>query len=145
RGGVGPASIARLLTRVGGGITEFPAPTPGDLNDIVAGPDGNLWFTDAGRNEIGRITTSGAVTKFPGPTAASRPGGVAAGPDGNLWFTERAANKIAWITRAGVVTELSCPLAPGSGPTSITVGSDGNLWFTETASGSVGRVRVPKK
>jgi virginiamycin B lyase len=26
------------------------------LQDIVAGPDGNLWFTEGGGNKIGRIT-----------------------------------------------------------------------------------------
>ena len=51
----------------------------GDLNDIATGPDGNLWFTDAGSNEIGRITTTGAITKFAVPTAASGVHGIIAG------------------------------------------------------------------
>jgi hypothetical protein len=29
---------------------------------IVAGPDGNLWFTEFFANKIGRITTAGVVT-----------------------------------------------------------------------------------
>ena len=37
------------------------------------GPDGNLWFTDNSNNSIGRMTTSGAVTMFPIPTAGSGP------------------------------------------------------------------------
>lgn len=28
--------------------------------DITSGPDGNFWFTDAGANAAGRITTTGA-------------------------------------------------------------------------------------
>ena len=36
------------------GITPARAP-----NDITAGPDGNLWFTEAGGNRIGRITPAG--------------------------------------------------------------------------------------
>lgn len=52
-----------------GKITEFsgpplpgvdsgpPAATAG-IKIITAGPDGNLWFTDAGNNKIGRITVS---------------------------------------------------------------------------------------
>jgi hypothetical protein len=35
-----------------------------DPMGITAGPDGNLWFTGAGSDKIGRITTSGAVTEF---------------------------------------------------------------------------------
>jgi len=139
--GSGPALIARITPL--GGLTEFPVATPGDLDDLTAGPDGAVWFTDSGRNEIGRISTAGAITKFAVPTPASGPDGITAGPDGNLWFTERLASKVGWVTPAGVVNELVCPLAPGSGPTSITTGSDRNIWLTETATGKVARVRLP--
>ena len=45
-------------------ITESPVPTAGGIpQDIAAGPDGNLWFTEGG-NRIGRITTAGVVTGF---------------------------------------------------------------------------------
>ena len=59
---------------------------------IVAGPDGNLWFTEFnGGNRIGRITTAGVITEFStGITAGALPYGITAGPDGNLWFTEAA-------------------------------------------------------
>ena len=36
---------------------------------IVAGPDGNLWVAARGASEIARVTTAGAVTDFPTPTA----------------------------------------------------------------------------
>jgi streptogramin lyase len=139
-GGTGPAMVARIAPP--GGIKEFPVATSGDLNGITAGPDGNIWFTDAGQNEIGRITLAGAITKFPIPTPASGPDGITTGADGNLWFTERVANKIASITPAGVVSELGCALTPGAGPTSIASGADGNVWFTETAAGNLGAVQV---
>src|SRR2546421_732505 len=64
------------------------------LEEIVAGRDGNLWFTEYGSpGEIVRITPAGAVTEFkagvvPGFTANSGPYGITTGPDGNLWFTE---------------------------------------------------------
>ena len=36
----------------------------------MAGPDGNLWFTEPNDgNSIGRITTSGKITEFPIPEA----------------------------------------------------------------------------
>src|SRR6185295_14239366 len=72
-------------------ITEYPVPTPASVPlDIIAGPDGNLWFTEftPGVRTIGRITRAGAITEFPlAPNPASGPFGIAAGPDGNLWFT----------------------------------------------------------
>src|SRR5215467_8204965 len=55
---------------------------------IVAGPDGNLWFTEARGNQIERITPDGKITEFALPTANSSPGSITVGPDGNLWFTE---------------------------------------------------------
>lgn len=82
-------------------ITEFPIPTAlSGPEGITAGPDGNLWFTEAAANKIGRITPDGSITEFPIPTAASRPRKITAGPDGNLWFTESSGNKIGRITTA---------------------------------------------
>jgi serine/threonine protein kinase len=38
-------------------ITEFPVPTAGSFpNEITAGPDGTLWFTEWVGNKIGRFT-----------------------------------------------------------------------------------------
>ncbi|MDB5289629.1 MAG: hypothetical protein JWL69_870, partial [Phycisphaerales bacterium] len=63
---------------------------------IVAGPDGNLWFTDPGDHAIGRLMPNGQVTLFPlsgagaaGGTAASQsPIDIIVGSDNNLWFTD---------------------------------------------------------
>ena len=121
-------------------VTEFPIPTSGSgPQDIAAGPDGNLWFTEQAANQIGRITTTGIVADFPIPTANSLPQGIAAGPDGNLWFTEQAANQIARMTTSGVVTEFVIPTT-NSNPWYIAAGPDGNLWFTEYFGRKVGRI-----
>jgi streptogramin lyase len=112
-------------------FTTFALPTPNSApTGIVAGPDGNLWFTEANANQIGRITPGGAVTEFAVPTAGSGPTGIAVGPDGNLWFTEINALQIGRITPAGVVTEFRLPTS-GFRPVSITSGPGGALWFTE--------------
>jgi len=105
---------------------------------LAKGPDGDLWFTEPATNSVGKITTSGAITKFPIPTAGSEPRGITAGPDGNLWFTEASGNNVARITTTGAITEF--PTATGSGATSITKGPDGNLWFTEYNADKIGRI-----
>ncbi|HUO29439.1 MAG TPA: hypothetical protein VMU80_09490 [Bryobacteraceae bacterium] len=69
-------------------------------------------------NNVGRITTAGAITRYPVPTSYSELNGIAAGPDGAIWFTEST---------------------PDSFPHGITAGPDGALWFTETA-GRIGRI-----
>ncbi len=76
-------------------ITEFPVPTAASRpTTITLGPDGNLWFTEADGNNIGRLTPAGSITEFPVPTTGSGTGEIAPGPDGNLWFTEFTGNNI---------------------------------------------------
>ncbi len=105
--------------------------------DIVAGPDGALWFTNATGNSIGRITTAGAVTTFSDPSV-SGPIGIAAGPDGALWFTNATGNSIGRITTAGAVTNFTD--ASIHDPQGIAAGPDGGLWFTNATGNSIGRI-----
>jgi virginiamycin B lyase len=142
------------------GVSVFPI--PGQSADrsswygsshIVAGPDGNLWFTDSGNNQIDRVTPQGQVTTFSLPTHTASdgttddpsPDDIVAGPDGNLWFTEFGVDRIGRITPSGTITEFQTPTAD-SNPTGIAVGSDGNLWFiesgwsTENGPNAVGRI-----
>ena len=114
------------------GVRESEPPTT-PRTGSPPGPDGNLWFTEHVRRQIGRITTAGIVTEFAVPTPSSNPQGITAGPDGNLWFTEAGANKIGRITTDGHDHRVPLP-APSSSPTGITAGPDGNLWFTESGA-----------
>ena len=69
------------------------------------GPDGTLWFTNLQGGAIGRITTGGTVTSYPGGPGS--PKAIAAGPDGTLWFTDGAVNSIGRITTAGSLTPFT--------------------------------------
>jgi len=143
-----------------GTITEFTVRL-GDsggigLEDIAAGPDGNLWFTSHGLNGegiIGQITPAGVIIEFGLPTPFSPPAGITAGPDGALWFTEAGEGgnvgdgrngRIGRITTDGLtITEFNLPLTANKtpiGPNDITTGPDGNLWFTESNSAQIGRI-----
>jgi streptogramin lyase len=51
----------------------------------------SLWFAETLANKIARITTTGIITEFAIPSAATQPVGVASGPDGHVWFAESAA------------------------------------------------------
>ena len=135
-------------------MTEFTGGvTPGfsfdsEPFDIIAGPDGNLWFTEYRGSRIARITPAGVVTEFNLPMPGRQPSHITTGPDGNLWFTEGAPGGIGRITPAGVVTEFLGGDTPGFTaeriPSGITTGADGNLWFTETRDpGAVVRVVLP--
>src|SRR4051812_10792337 len=74
---------AVTITEFSAGITASSSP-----QGITAGPDGNLWFTEAA-GRIGRVTPQGAITEFStGISPNSNVDGITVGPDGNLWFTE---------------------------------------------------------
>jgi streptogramin lyase len=103
----------------------------------VAGPDGNLWFTEFLGDRIGRITPSGTINEYSVPTTPSGPSGIAVGPDGNLWFTEGVGN-VAYITTAGVFKEFA--LVPTGDPVYITAAPDGYLWLSEQFANRVVRV-----
>jgi streptogramin lyase len=123
-----------------GYITEFSGLSSG-ADEITAGPDGDLWFTEYGGNRIGKITTGGTVTEYTtGLSSNADPDGITAGPDGNLWFTEYAGNRIGKITTTGTISEYSSGLSSSADPAAITSGPDGNLWFTESNTQKVGKI-----
>jgi streptogramin lyase len=76
--GLTPGGVARITTA--GVITEFTAGlNPGqgaDGDDLLSGPDGNLWFSDRGSKAIGKISlqipptaTTGAASAVTNTTA----------------------------------------------------------------------------
>jgi virginiamycin B lyase len=95
-------------------------------NDIVEGPDGNMWVTRESVNGVARITPAGVVTEFP---LANTAYGIAVGPDDNLWVS----------TTIGVIkvppgdpdnpTAFDVGLANGRG---IVAGPDDRMWVAGT-------------
>jgi len=133
----GPASSPVTIYQI------VPGPVCGGVyapNNITSGPDGALWFTNAGQQEIGRISTSGVVTiyRLPAHTVADN---IVAGPDGALWFTDAysiGTTAIGRISTAGAVT-----LYPISGlPWPITAGPDGAIWFAASVPVSPGSLNL---
>jgi len=112
---------------------QFSIPTAqSSPTDIVAGSDGNMWFTEEAGNNIGRITPAGVVHEFPLPEGGSDPYGITAGSDGRLWFTEIVGNRIAAITTGGSIEEFT--LGDQDDPTYLIDRLDGTIW----AAGSLG-------
>ena len=139
---IGGSSVVTPIGRITptGTITMFTI--PGDYYDpqaIIAGPDGNLWFTLYGGSYIGRMTPTGSVTEFQTTNMAQA---ITTGPDGNLWFTEAnfggSNAQIGRMTPSGNLTEF--PLPSSDSAKAITTGPDGNLWFTEPGVAQIGRM-----
>jgi len=100
----------------------------------VAGPDGALWFAESSGNNIGRITTSGAITEYPVPTVAGGLGGITAGPDGALWFIEEGSGKIGRITTPASTSPLVAAILPSS--RSVQVGNTATAFAMIMNAGS---------
>lgn len=55
-------------------LDEYPVPTPSTPVGITTGPDGNLWFTEAVGNKIGRMSPTGTlIAEYPLPGEFSTP------------------------------------------------------------------------
>ncbi len=126
---------------VSGTITEHELPHPeSNPYGVACGPDHRIWFTESGRNAIGRIDpASGEISEFDIPTADSFPRDITPGPDGNIWFSENKSGRIGRITPAGVITEFPIP-TEGAAPIGIAAGPDGSIWFCEFKTATIGRI-----
>ena len=106
-----------------------------DPTAITAGPDGNLWFTDAASpDRIGQITPAGLIAEFTDPSL-NNSRDITNGSDRALWFTNlgtksvNTKGSIGRITPTGKISNFTGPYVEM--PDSITGGPDGNLWFTD--------------
>ncbi|MDX8153691.1 hypothetical protein SK069_18995 [Patulibacter brassicae] len=93
---------------------------------LAAGPDGNVWATIGGADDVARVTPDGTVTTFDLPGVTS-PVGIASGPDGALWVTQSGGvARFAAADPAGTTT--ATPLPSIVDPREIVAGRDGVLW-----------------
>jgi streptogramin lyase len=122
-------------------LFDLPTPDPG-LSNIVAGPDGALWFNEQNGFAVGRITTTGAVTAFPVPRASYSADGdgpttiVSSG--GGLWTLANVGSTIDEISTAGAVTQEYANLNQSA--TNLAPDSVGGVWATSLAGAGGGPV-----
>jgi streptogramin lyase len=122
--------IAELSPNDPDSITEYDV--PGTPLGIVAGPDGNIWFTEnANGHKIGVFspTSDTVINQYALPSGDSA-GAITLGPDQNLWYAD-PSGKIGTITTSGTITEYPVPYTD---PVAIASGPDGNIWFTGTGT-----------
>jgi streptogramin lyase len=143
--GIGALGAVRAADA--GSVAEYPIPSGlPSIGALAVGPDGNIWFTDAGNNAIGRIAPTFAASSYVeyslGASYAGL-GAIAAGPDGAMWFlASQAPPFIGRISLDG--GQNACPLPTASaGAWGLTLGPDGAMWFAETNANRIGRF-VPR-
>ena len=144
-------AVAGTLAAPGGAsaaptIDEFPIPTAASSpQDIVQGPDGNLWFTENATNKIGRVTPGNppTITDFQDANMAGGPFGITVGPDGNIWYTEQGGNDIGRMPPGNPAGVLEFNVGGAlNGPRGITAGPDGNLWVVSAGNEDIVRVNT---
>ena len=119
-------------------LAEFPIMVGPNstVTFLAAGPDGNIWYTDASNDNIGRMTPMGMSTLFTAPQV-SDPIRIAPGPDGNLWFTEFIGNRVSKITPTGTISRYTI-MTSSAFPVAIASDKSAGLVFLEI--GKVGRI-----
>lgn len=117
-------------------IQEFqPLPTAGSQpQDLVLGPDGNIWFTEKGNKMIGRMNPNNPSQLDEYPTVGGEPEVIIVGPDGALWYTELAAKTVGRIAPGPAPSAVSFAASNLESPRGIAVGPDGNLWVTDAGA-----------
>jgi virginiamycin B lyase len=119
---------------------------------IVAGSDGNLWFSAMGGGRgacgpsVGRITPAGVISLFslPAPPTVRSTNlydavELVSGQDGAIWFTRVAGDVIGRIDTKGQVTLFPIP-THDAGAFSLAAGRDGAVWFVEAKARKLGRI-----
>lgn len=137
-------NVPSILFHLGvtGIAKTVPLPSPSEVTSLVEGPDGNLWFTDAGRDSIGRLDSTGNVTLFAAPGGKGlQLDGITVASDGTLWFTETHGHKLGRITTSGVISDFT--ISPTADPheavgcDNVSNGSNGLQLNTNCASRAV--------
>ncbi len=140
-----PAKSAPAVGQItaSGVITIFPLPVGEGVDNIIAGPDGTIWF-DIG-TQIGRITTTGVINEFPGGF-----GPFKAVAQSAVWTLSPEILEFGLqetLTRIDTLGDLTTyPLSGLSAHEfrDITLGPDGALWLTDL-NNRIGRAGFPSQ
>jgi virginiamycin B lyase len=109
---------------------------------VTVAPDGTVWATLQGANQLLRIAPDGTMRAFDIPTRGSVPSDVTVAPDGAVWLLQFRANKIARF-RDGRFEEFLVEGA-NAGLTGLAVAPDGSVWFGMLRRNVLGRLEDGK-
>jgi streptogramin lyase len=136
-------TAAPAVATAGATVTNFTNSNIGFAENIVAGPDGALWFTSGhfvADSKIGRIATTGTVTTFTDSPDLFGPNALVAGSDGALWFLNAGAQTVGRVTTGGAFSYFEDPNLEDTESGLAAAGSDGAIWYTITGNSSIGRM-----
>lgn len=98
---------------------------------IVAGPDGNMYF-ECAYTYLGQITTAGVAQRFYDAYGTSYVAqGLIKGPDGNPWFADQNGDFIGEFNPSDQSFKTYVPPYTGGTIYNLAIGPDGNIWAHE--------------
>jgi len=128
----GFAGVHRIDLKSGKWETWDPfkeSPRGHNIYDVIADSQNNAYFTDIGREHIGRIdANTGKITMFETPTKNSGPRRGMMDAQDRLWFGEYRGNRIGMFdAKTGRFQEWEVP-TPWSNPYDVAVDKNGEAW-----------------
>jgi streptogramin lyase len=122
-----------------GRTREFSVPGMLQLHDIIAGPDGNIWF-DALNDRFGKLDPrTGIATVLTPLSPGSQPHDLV-WDDGKLYLAELLSGRLAvWDPRSGRLSESARGLPTGNQIHSLAVVAGGDIWATLSAGNAIAR------
>jgi virginiamycin B lyase len=128
-----------FMTTSGSLLKEWPLPSGSFPHSLANDTFGNIWFTESGRNRIGRLNPyTNEITEYLIPTSNAQPFGIEVDSRNNVWITEHGTGKIGRF-RPGVNTFVEFS-RPGGSAYDIQAAADGKLWFSDDTSHRIGRI-----
>ncbi len=128
----GFAGVHRIDLKTGKWETWEPfkeSPVGHNIYDVIADSQNNAYFTDIGKEHIGRIDAkTGKITFYETPTKSSGPRRGTMDSQERIWFGQYRGNKIGMFdTRSEKFQEWAMP-TPWSGPYDVAVDKNGEAW-----------------
>ena len=105
---------------------------------IVAGNDGNMWYTDYSDTQIIRMNMSGGTKRIALPSY--NPTALTVGSDHKFYMGDVNLAAIEIATTGGSVSQNAIPSGDRVSYDGMALGPDGNVWFTENSH--VGRIKT---
>lgn len=140
----GFAGIHRIDLKTGKWETWEPfkqSPQGHNIYDVVADAQNNAYFTDIGREHIGRIDAkTGEVTLYATPTKDSGPRRAVMDAQDRLWFGEYRANAIGMFDpKTTEFKEWKMPMA-WANPYDVAVDKNGHAWTGSMINDRISRL-----
>lgn len=142
----GFAGVHRIDLKSGKWETWEPykaSPQGHNIYDVISDSQNNGWFTNIGREHIGRIDArSGEVKIFETPTKRSGPRRASMDAQDRLWIGEYRGNRIAMLdTRSMEFKEWQVP-TPWAAPYDVALDKNGEAWTGSMLNDRVARLNT---